>query len=76
MSVFLYHTIDLSLNHHMEVTSSGPSPLCSWFIYDPHRRYEVIFFREIAQLWDFLRETDILFFNMDKSGDKSNPEKK
>ena len=42
LSVFLYHTIDLTNNHGMPVTSSGPSPLCSSLIYDPFRRYEVI----------------------------------
>ena len=41
LSVFLYHVIDLTKNEGMKVTSSGPSPLCSWLIYDPYRRYEV-----------------------------------
>lgn len=41
VSVFLYHVIDLTKNQGMTVTSSGPSPLCSALIYDPHRRYEV-----------------------------------
>ena len=42
LSVFLYHTLDLANSYGLEVTSQGPSPLCSALIYDPFRRYEVI----------------------------------
>ena len=41
ITVFLYHTIDLTQNQEMPIQADGPSPLCSCLIYDPFRRYEV-----------------------------------
>jgi len=41
LCVFLYYVIDLHKNYHKSITSGGPVPLCSVFIYNPFRRYEV-----------------------------------
>ena len=64
ITVFLYHTIDLTQNQDMPIQADGPSPLCSCLIYDPFRRYEVsqIFNGTPCISWIFLEGKIQTFF--------------
>ena len=39
--VFVYHCIHLSNQHDQVIGLHGPAPICSTFIYNPHRRYQI-----------------------------------
>ncbi len=39
--MFLYHVINLKVEHCIEIDAMGPVPMCSVLIYNPQRRYEV-----------------------------------
>ena len=38
---FAYLSVHLSREHGLETDWEGPAPVCSAFIYNPYRRYQV-----------------------------------